>query len=31
MLQRLKAEALNIFAEFIMRIFAKVWNPNYAF
>lgn len=31
MLQRLKAEALNIFAEFIWRIIAPVWNLKYAF
>jgi len=29
MLQRLKAEALNIFAQFICRIFAPIWNPKY--
>ena len=31
MLQRLKAEALNIFVQFIWRIFAPIWNPKYAF
>jgi len=31
MLQRLKAEALNIFAEFIWRICAPICNPKYAF
>jgi hypothetical protein len=31
MLQRLKAEALSIFAKFIRRIFAPIWNPKYAF
>jgi hypothetical protein len=31
MLQRLKAEALNIFADFVWRIFAQVWKPKYAF
>ena len=31
MLQRLKAEALNVFAEFILRIFAQVWNPKHTF
>jgi IS5 family transposase len=31
MLQRLKAEALNIFAKFIWRIIAPIWNPKYAF
>ena len=31
MLQRLKAEALNIFSEFIWRLFAPIWNPKYTF
>jgi IS5 family transposase len=31
MLQRLKAEALDIIFNFIRRIFAEVWNPKYAF
>ena len=31
MLQRLKAEALSIFVQFIWRIFAPIWNPKYAF
>jgi len=31
MLQRLKAEALDIIFNFIWRIFAEVWNPKYAF
>jgi IS5 family transposase len=31
MLQRLKAEALDIIVNFIWRIFAGVWNPKYAF
>ena len=31
MLQRLKAEALNIFVEFFWRIFVQVWNPKYSF
>jgi len=29
MLKRLKAEALNIFAKFIWRIFGPIWNPKY--
>lgn len=31
MLQRLKAEALNIFAQLIWRIFVPVWNRKFAF
>lgn len=31
MLRRLKAEALNIFAEIIWRIFAPICNTKYAF
>ena len=31
MLQRLKAEALNIFAQLIWRIFAPVWNRRFVF
>jgi len=31
MLQRLKAEALNIFAEFICRIIVPIWNLKYVF
>jgi len=31
MLQRLNAEAMNIFSEFIWRLFAPIWNPKYTF
>ena len=31
MLQRLKAEALDLFVRFIWRIFAPAWNPKYVF
>jgi IS5 family transposase len=31
MLQRLKAEALNILAEFIRRFFVPIWNLKYVF
>ena len=31
MLQRLKAEALNVFVEFIWLIFAPIWNQNMCF
>jgi len=31
MLQRLKAEAMNIFTEYILLIFTLIWNQKYTF